>query len=263
MGKCVSVHSSRGGTGKTVLATNLAVILARKGFNIAILDLDFRAPSLSGVFSKGLKTPVDCWLNDFLDGRCPSDLAVVDVSETYGLQGKLYVGQANPGVSAIRSMMEKSRGWEVSAVKKLFGLRDRIFDDYSVDWCFFDTSPGVGYTSANAAVISDLSIIVTTLDSIDLNGVKSILVELFDEFAKKAVILVNKVFPETRTMDCEERNDFICNVETALKRPVLGVVPCYCDVLQTDRSTILALDRPNHPFVLDLESVAENLAGIK
>ncbi|MEJ2724265.1 MAG: P-loop NTPase, partial [Deltaproteobacteria bacterium] len=62
-GKAISIHSSLGGTGKTVIAVNLAVILAKKGFKIAILDLDFRAPSLATVFSEGFETPVKCWLN--------------------------------------------------------------------------------------------------------------------------------------------------------------------------------------------------------
>ena len=46
MGKSISIHSSRGGTGKTLLATNLAVLYAQSGLNVALIDLDFRAPSL-------------------------------------------------------------------------------------------------------------------------------------------------------------------------------------------------------------------------
>ena len=68
--KCISIHSSRGGTGKSLLATNLAVLYAKKGLNVALLDLDFRAPSLEGIFSKAIPNPVDCWLNDYLNGRC-------------------------------------------------------------------------------------------------------------------------------------------------------------------------------------------------
>ncbi len=55
MTKTLAFHSSRGGTGKTVIATNLATIWAKKGLKIALLDLDFRAPSLAGTFSKAIK----------------------------------------------------------------------------------------------------------------------------------------------------------------------------------------------------------------
>jgi hypothetical protein len=40
---------------------------------------------------------------------------------------------------------------------------------------------------------------------------------------------------------------------------VIGVIPCYCDVLQTERTTLLAVEKPNHPFILNLEEVAEKL----
>ena len=57
-GRVISIHSSRGGTGKTVIATNLAAIYANKGLNVALLDLDFRAPTLAAVFSKTIKRPI-------------------------------------------------------------------------------------------------------------------------------------------------------------------------------------------------------------
>src|SRR3990170_8346801 len=109
--KAISIHSSRGGTGKTVIATNLAAIYAIKGLNVALLDLDFRAPSLVDVFSKGIRDPVEHWLNDFLDGRCKAEQALIDVSGAYRLKGKFLLGLANPAIEAIRNVMEKSRAW--------------------------------------------------------------------------------------------------------------------------------------------------------
>ena len=116
-----------------------------KGLNVALLDLDFRAPSLATVFSKGIRDPVRHWLNDFLDGRCTVEQALINVSEAYGLKGRLLIGLANPAIEAIRNTMEKSRAWEVTAVKKLFSLRSTLFNDMNIDCCIFDTSPGVQY----------------------------------------------------------------------------------------------------------------------
>src|SRR3990170_1551924 len=136
--KAISIHSSRGGTGKTVIATNLAAIYALKGLSVALLDLDFKAPSLVDVFSKGIKDPVKYWLNDFLDGRCRAEQALTDVSEAYGLEGKLFLGLANPAIEAMRNMMEKSRAWEVGAVKRLFSLRSALFASMNIDCCILD-----------------------------------------------------------------------------------------------------------------------------
>lgn len=261
-GKVISIHSSRGGTGKTLIATNLAVVYANKGLNVALLDLDFRAPSLSTVFSKGIKMPVQYWLNNYLDGQCTAKQALIDVSKAYNLKGRLLVGLANPAIEAIRNIMEKSRSWEVTAVKKLFSLRSTLIDEMNVDYCIFDTSPGIQYSSINAVISSNISIIVTTMDSLDMKGVKNMLVELYDVFDKKTVILINKVFPETRAWSSEKQREMTGVMERMLKHSVVNVIPCYCDVLQADRASFLAIDKPFHPFLKDLAVVAEKLEEV-
>ncbi len=260
--KAISIHSSRGGTGKTVIATNLAAVYAIKGLNVALLDLDFRAPSLVNVFSKGIRDPIQHWLNDFLDGRCRAELALIDISEAYGFKGKLLLGLANPAIGAIQSMMEKSRAWEVTAVKRLFSLRSALFGTMDINCCIFDTSPGIQYTSINAVVSSDISIAVATLDSLDLKGLQNMLVELYDAFAKRTVIIINKAFPEARVWSSDKQKSLISKMEKALKHPVIGAIPCYCDVLQTKRTSVLAVDKPYHPFLGNLKEVAEKLESI-
>jgi MinD-like ATPase involved in chromosome partitioning or flagellar assembly len=260
--KAMSIHSSRGGTGKTVIAANLAAIYAIKGLNVALLDLDFCAPSLVDVFSKGIREPVGYWLNDFLDGRCKAEQALTDASEAYGLKGKLLLGLANPAIEAIRNTMEKSRAWEVTAVKRLFSLRSALFDDMDIDCCIIDTSPGVQYTSINAVVSSDISVVVATLDSLELKGLKNMLAELYDAFAKRTVVLINKVFPETRVWSSEKQKSMVSKMEKVLKHPIIGVIPCYCDVLQAKRTSLLAVDKPHHPFLRNLEEIAEKLGSI-
>ena len=55
----MSIHSYRGGTGKTLLATNLAATYARKE-KVLLLDYDLRAPSLHSLFDQELP---DWWIN--------------------------------------------------------------------------------------------------------------------------------------------------------------------------------------------------------
>jgi len=256
--KTISIHSSRGGTGKSVIATNLAVILANRGSKVALLDLDFRAPSLAMAFSEAIKIPVKCWLNDFLNSKCTAEQIFTDVSGKYNLKGKLLIGLANPAMDAMRDVMEKSRSWEVTAVKKLFSLISTI-NDMHVDYCISDTSPGMQYSSINAIVSSDISLIVTTLDSLDLKGTEDMLTELYDALDKKVEVLVNKSSPETRIKSNKKNGKLADKLEKILKHPIIGVIPCYCDVLQTERTTILALEKPNHPFIQDLVKIAEKL----
>jgi MinD-like ATPase involved in chromosome partitioning or flagellar assembly len=261
-GKVIAIHSSRGGTGKTTIATNLALDYSRKGLNIALLDLDFRAPSLFGVFSNGIKKSVKYWLNDFMLNRCTLKQTLIDISKKYGLEGKLLVGLANPALEAIRNMIGRSRAWEVAAAKKLFSVRTSLFDDMGLDCCILDTSPGIQYSSINGVVSSDVTVIVATLNSVDIEGVKNMLTEFYNEFDKKSAILMNKIFPQTRMWSESEQNDLVNQMEKTLERPIIGVIPCYCDVLEANKSSFLVLEKPYHPFLKDLQEVAKKLENI-
>ena len=260
--KVIAIHSCRGGTGKTTIATNLATNYARKGLNIALLDLDFRAPSLFSVLSKGIKKPVKRWLNDFFLDQCTFEQALIDVSEEYCVDGKLLIGLANPAIEAVQNIMGRSRAWEVSSAKKLFSMRASLRDDLNVDCCILDASPGIQYSSINSVVSSDVTVVVTTLDSLDVVGVKNMLVEFYDEFEKKSVILMNKVFPQTRMWSEDKRTGLITKMEKIFQRPIIGVIACYCDVLEANRNSLLMAENPNHPFLKDLEEVAKKLENI-
>ena len=257
--KTIAFHSSRGGTGKTVIASNLATIWANKGFKVALLDLDFRAPSLAGIFLKALKKQSNFWLNDFISGRCKIEQALIDVADEYELKGKLFLGLANPSIEAIRGTMDKSQAWEVSAVKRLFSMRKTLSKKMDIDYVILDTSPGLQYSSVNAVVSSDIAIIVTTNDEIDLGGAKSLIKDLYIELNKKPVVIVNKIFPETNSSIEAEEKKIVNKIEKQLKSPVLATILCYCEVLKAKRATLLAIENPDHPFVKKLETIAKTL----
>jgi len=262
-GKTIAIHSCRGGTGKSVIAANLAIILARKGLDIALLDLDFRAPSIAAIFSKDDMGLVKWWLNDFLNSRCTAEQVVMEVSEKYSLKGRLLLGLANPSIDAIRDMTGKSSTWEVAAVKKLFSLLSFLSKEMNIDCCILDTSPGVQYSSVNAVVSSDVSVVITTLDSLDLKGTRTMLFDLYDQLERESVVLVNKYCPETRISNFESPASIVSRIEKTLEHRVVGVIPCFCDVLQQERADIMAVKDPGHQFVRNLEEVADNLRGME
>ncbi|MCW4014761.1 MAG: ParA family protein [Candidatus Bathyarchaeota archaeon] len=257
-GKIIAIHSSRGGTGKTTIATNLALNYANNGLNVALLDLDFRAPSLFSVFSKRIKTPVH-WLNDFMVDRCTLEQSLIDASECFDTRGSLLLGLANPTLEAIRKVTGRSRSWEVSAAKKLFSIRKTLFDKKHIDYCIIDTSPGIQYSSINAVVSSDVAVVVVTLNPVDIEGVKKMLSEVYDEFEKKPWVLINKAYPQTRMWSSIKRAELAGQIEKVLEHPVIGVIPCYCDVLEPKNGTFLMMGNPNHPFFNDLQEVANKL----
>ena len=50
MAKIVSVHSYRGGTGKSNLTANLAACLAAAGKRVAVVDTDIQSPGIHMLF---------------------------------------------------------------------------------------------------------------------------------------------------------------------------------------------------------------------
>jgi hypothetical protein len=44
--------------------------------------------------------------------------------------------------------------------------------------------------------------------------------------------------------------------------PLLGIIPCFCDVLKAEGGLIFAQDKPDHPFTKILEEMANRINGM-
>ena len=252
-----SIHSSRGGTGKTILAVNLAMTLLKKGYSVSLLDLDFRAPSLFYIFREEIKNPVKYWLNDFFTGQCGANNVLMEINGIFSADDSFHVGFANPSLYAIRHMTGKGALFQVSALKKLYRLRSFLLNKLNVDYVIYDTSPGIQYSSINAITSSDLCIVVSTSNPIDIEGTKIMLSEFYEVFEKKTVILINKVFPETDLPQVEISG--IVDLFDKKKHEIIGTIPCYCNVLKSKGDYLLIQKSPDHPFIKKINEIAEKL----
>ncbi len=68
MSKIVSIHSYRGGTGKSNTTANVAATVARYGYRVGIVDTDIQSPGIHVLFGFG-EDDIDRSLNDYLWGR--------------------------------------------------------------------------------------------------------------------------------------------------------------------------------------------------
>ncbi len=243
LGKIIAVHSYKGGTGKTLVSINLAATLARLGKRVCLMDLDFRAPSLDTFF--GFEK-VEAWLNDYLNGTCKIEKVLIDISDRITGGGELFVGLADPSTEAIREMSAKDRNWEMKALGRLLALRNSLLNDEGFDYIVFDTSPGLQYSSINAIVSADVVIVASTFDRSDVNGTRRMLRELYDLFEKKTDIIVNKVLSDISSKSGKE--DLQGKVSEMYKVPILGMIPCFCDVSRAGGAFIFVQEKPEHPF---------------
>jgi len=258
MVRFISFHSFKGGTGKTTLATNFAVLSALNGQNVCLLDFDFRAPSLHVFF----KENPSLWLNDFLNGNCKIEEAVheIDMNDA----AKLSIGFANPSMEAMRDMMTKDREWEAKALHQVLSSK-AVVQREGFDLVVFDTSPGIQYSSVNALASSNVIVLVMNKDELNREDTANIVNKLYKPLGRKMGIVLNKVLfclPGERLKNTKElekeSTQLIESVKNELGCPVWGLIPCFCEVL-LEGATVHALQKPTHPFVAELSTVTDNI----
>jgi MinD-like ATPase involved in chromosome partitioning or flagellar assembly len=242
----VMVHSYRGGTGKTLLALNLAAAYA-KNQKVCLLDYDFSAPGLYGL----LKVPEpDFWVNDFLNGDCDIDEVVSEVHPN------LHIGFANPDAYAIRDMVGKSRSWQTDALQQTISLKEALTElDFKT--IIFDTPPGLAYSAINAVIASDIVALVMRLESIDILGTKETMKGVYELLEKPSFIVVNMVLPPQRAA-------LSPTLEKIFGDHRIAYIPCLCDVkgfIAKGKQILIDEDLGYSDAVLNLAEDIESFAG--
>ena len=198
MARCITFHSYKGGTGKTTIASNLAVVLAQKGYCVALLDLDVYAPSFSSYFS--YYNPKS-WINNFLEEKVSIHDILIDFSKVLNeeAQGKLYVGFSNYHKDDIYRLdinINQAQTSKLKILKNFIWLREEIIAKKNADYIIIDTSPGVRFWSINALSVSDIILLTLKSGELDFDGTKSMCEEIywtFSKFGTTSYLLLNKV----------------------------------------------------------------------
>jgi len=93
MANIVSVHSFRGGTGKSNTVASLTALLAADGQRVGVIDTDILSPGIHVLF--GLDADSATYtLNDYLWGRC--EITKVAIPVTHRLGSRSQGGLSHP-----------------------------------------------------------------------------------------------------------------------------------------------------------------------
>jgi MinD-like ATPase involved in chromosome partitioning or flagellar assembly len=258
----LAFHSYKGGTGKTTLVSNLAASYAQQGLNVCLLDFDLYAPSLTTYFQK----KPDFYINNLLTGQVSISKILVDLSSELNLKGKLFLGFSSPNKEDIHEIeIHHEIKWQLSALRRFLAAKKDLFSKYNLDYIILDTSPGIRYWSINAIASADLLFLVMKTSNMDVEGTKKMIKDTYDSLTRlgsKSYVIINKTAGASPIEELQVNDkDSQWNIEIGktLDTPVIGSIPCYCDVQFNRHEFLSALKKPNHPFSKKVNLLAQQI----
>ena len=189
--KSLAILSHKGGVGKSSIAVNLAVHLAKTGKNTCLLDNDFHGPSIITFFPKEKKLK---WLNEYLLGNESIDNCIQDFSSSLGLAGKLWVGFADPTPESIQNLIRIDQKTSIKMLQSLIKMKKKLRDTYKIEYLIIDCSPGTGYSTVNVMLTTDSSLFIVKV-SVLLRAPST---SRFRKLDFKTTILIRKIYSVIR-----------------------------------------------------------------
>jgi len=237
MSMIISLHSFRGGTGKSNSTANIAAILAAEGRRVGVVDTDIQSPGIHILF--GLTgEQVSHTLNDYLWGRCDIAQTALDVSPYLGadLSGKVFLIPSSIRPGEITRVLRE--GYDAQLLTT--GFR-RLVDELALDALLIDTHPGLGEETLLSIVISHTLVIILRPDQQDYEGT-GVTVQVARRLkVPNMVLLVNKV-PAVFDIAAVK-----AQVEQAYSCPVIAILPHSDEMMTLASGGILALRYPDSP----------------
>ncbi|MEA5618798.1 MinD/ParA family protein [Cronbergia sp. UHCC 0137] len=247
--KIVSIHSFRGGTGKSNLTANLAAIVARYGYKVGIVDTDIQSPGIHVLFGFDDKK-VQYTLNDYLWGNFPIEQTAYDVSSVLGKTGKpsskIYLIPASIKAKDITRVLRE--GLDFNLLNEGF---QELIDARDLDFLFIDTHPGLNEETLLSIAMSDVVLLILRPDRQDFQGT-AVTVEVVRRLeVAKMLLLINKALPAVDFGALQEQ------VEKLYNAPVAGIMPLSEEMIQLGSSDLFCLRFGDHPISKVIDKVAQ------
>lgn len=256
MCQVISVHSFRGGTGKSNITSNLATLVARSGKRVGVVDTDIQSPGIHVLF--GLQEEaITFTLNDFLWGRCRIEQTACDVSPIlmqkqglFGAKGSIHLIPSSIKTGDISRILRE--GYDARRLNE--GLSE-VIRKLKLDYLFIDTHPGINEETLLSLVISDVLVLVLRPDSQDYQGT-AVEVDVARKLGvPKTLLVVNKAlsalnFPELRQQ-----------MQQSYNTPVAGILPVCDEMFHLGSSHIFSLRYPDHPWTQGIQAIAKQVVS--
>lgn len=247
----VSIHSFRGGTGKSNITANLAALLAAEGRRVGVVDTDIQSPGIHVLFGFD-EDDLHHALNDYLWGRCDIRQTAYDVTSTLGgsIAGQLFLIPSSIKAGEIARVLRE--GYDIGMLTDGF---HSLVRDLELDVLLIDTHPGLNEETLLSIAVSDVLVILLRPDHQDYQGT-GVTVDVARKLeVPRLLVVVNKVPAEFDLAAVKER------VEQAYSIDVAAVLPHSDEMMALGSAGIFGLRQPDNPLTGALRQVASSLVG--
>ncbi len=247
MGKIITVHSFRGGTGKSNISANLAYILYENKHKICIFDSDLQSPGLHillGYIPKNLAT-----LTDYLLKKSKLADVLIDLSSKFNnIHGKLYLAPCDMSYKGISALLKD--GYDIEMYTDIFRETNKSLN---TDFIIIDTHPGFNEETLISMAIADTLLIVTRMDKQDFAGT-AITIEIAKKLGVKNILIVVNLVPQDydgKYISREIEKKFGCKV--------VGTIFYDKDIARLGSENLFAIVEPKSKWTQQIIKIAKEL----
>ena len=255
MGQIISIHSFRGGTGKSNVTANLAAQVALADKRVGVVDTDIQSPGIHVLFGLDETHPGNT-LNDFLHGKCTIREVAFSIGDNTGQHAQLVGKDLWLFPSSIRGREISQilrEGFDINLLNT--GLQT-LMSEFDLDYLFIDTHPGLNEETLLSIAISDLLIVILRPDNQDFQGT-AVTVDIARSLdVPNLQLMVNKAVPGYDYEDLKEQ------IEGAYQAPLTGILPLNFELADNASKDLFTLSNPEHAWSQELRTVTEAILSV-
>lgn len=248
MPKIVSIHSFRGGTGKSNTTANVAVALASRGKRVGVIDTDIQSPGIHILFGIA-GDEINISLNDFLWHGREIEETAVDVTPSSS-SGNIFLIPSSTKPGEITRALRQ--GYDAKRLTQ--GFR-QLIDSLHLDVLMIDTHPGLNEETLLSLIISHHLIVVMRPDHQDYEGTGIAIKVARGLKVPNMMLVVNKTPSDLDPGVLADRLSDVYQCRVA------AVLPHSDEMMRLGSEGIFLLRYPDHPLSRLFGDIASDLDG--
>ena len=248
MSKIISIHSYRGGTGKSNTTANIAATLAAQGLRIGVVDTDIQSPGIYVILGLA-DMEMGYTLNDYLNDECDIEETAIDITSNLGadISGKLFLIPSSPKASDIAQII---KGYDVGVLVDGY---ERLISTLELDALLIDTHPGLNNETLMSVSVSDALAIILRPDNQDYQGT-AVVVNISRRLGIEHLVLVANKIPQALDLA-----GLKTRIENQYGHQVGAMLPHSDEMMALGSQGVFVLHYPDHPIAASIKELANLL----